>query len=129
MVAPENYIGETIKMDGMFSFFHDDSSGNDYYACIIMDDTACCSQGIEFVPTDDHTYPDDFPNRAVRSMSSEYLISIKKAKTNTAPLEMPHSPERHPRVKFYISFDVMSLNLSFSCFIIADNIEFTGELI
>ena len=45
----------------MFSFFQDDSTGNDYYTCIIMDDTACCSQGIEFVPTDDHTYPDDFP--------------------------------------------------------------------
>ena len=63
MVAPEDYIGKTIKMDGMFSFFHDDSTGNDYYACIIMDATACCSQGIEFVPTDDYTYPDDFPEQ------------------------------------------------------------------
>ena len=26
-----------------------------------MDATACCAQGIEFNPTDDYTYPDDFP--------------------------------------------------------------------
>ena len=29
----------------------------------ISDATACCSQGIEFVLTDDYTYPDDYPER------------------------------------------------------------------
>ena len=29
-------------------------------ACIISDATACCSQGIEFVLTDEYTYPDDY---------------------------------------------------------------------
>ena len=33
-----------------------------YYACLIADATACCSQGIEFVLDGDYTYPDDYPN-------------------------------------------------------------------
>ena len=46
---------------GLFSYYHDDSTNKDYYACIIQDATACCAQGIEFVLTDDYTYPDDYP--------------------------------------------------------------------
>ncbi len=61
MVTPENYIGKTVKMDGMFSCYHDEASDRNYYACIISDATACCSQGIEFVLTDEYSYPDDYP--------------------------------------------------------------------
>ncbi|MCR5523755.1 MAG: hypothetical protein K6F64_09010 [Clostridia bacterium] len=32
-----------------------------YYACLIADATACCSQGIEFLPTVKVNYPGDFP--------------------------------------------------------------------
>ena len=28
------------------------------FACVIADATACCSQGIEFVPDGDYTYPE-----------------------------------------------------------------------
>ena len=48
-------------MDGMFSLYHDESSNTNYYACIVADATACCSQGIEFVLTDEYAYPDDYP--------------------------------------------------------------------
>jgi len=41
--------------------FHDESSDKYYFACIISDATACCSQGIEFVLTDGYSYPDDYP--------------------------------------------------------------------
>ncbi len=61
MVSPENYIGKTVKMEGSFASYHDEATGNYYFACIIMDATACCSQGMEFVLTDDYTYPDDYP--------------------------------------------------------------------
>ncbi len=61
MISPENYIGKTVKMDGSFAFYHDEASDKNYYVCIIADATACCSQGIEFVLTDDYTYPDDYP--------------------------------------------------------------------
>ncbi len=61
MIMPEDYMGKTIKMNGMFSYMTDETTGNEYYACIIMDATACCSQGIEFELAGDYTYPDDYP--------------------------------------------------------------------
>ena len=63
MASPENYMGKTVKMGGSFAFYHDEVSDNDYYACIIADAAACCSQGIEFILTDDYTYPDDYPEQ------------------------------------------------------------------
>ena len=35
--------------------------GQIYFACIIADATACCSQGLEFVLAGEHIYPDDYP--------------------------------------------------------------------
>ena len=61
MVTPENYVGKTVKMDGIFASYHDESADKYYFACIISDATACCSQGIEFVLTDGYSYPDDYP--------------------------------------------------------------------
>jgi len=61
MIMPEDYMGKTIKMNGMFSYMVDETTGNEYYACIIMDATACCSQGIEFELAGDYVYPDDYP--------------------------------------------------------------------
>ena len=61
MYEPENYVGKTIKMDGLFTAYHDESTGNYYFACIIQDATACCAQGMEFILTEDHSYPDDYP--------------------------------------------------------------------
>lgn len=61
LVSPENYIGKTVKMDGLFALYHDETTDNYYFACIVADATACCSQGIEFVLKDDYTYPDDYP--------------------------------------------------------------------
>lgn len=59
--TPDAYIGKTVKMRGSFQMYHDEATDNYYFACIIADATACCSQGIEFVLTGEHTYPDDYP--------------------------------------------------------------------
>ena len=61
MYYPEKYVGKTVKMEGLYSDYLDETTGKHYYACIIMDATACCSQGIEFILTDDYKYPDDYP--------------------------------------------------------------------
>lgn len=61
MVMPENYVGKTVKMDGIFASYHDESADKYYFACIISDATACCSRGIEFMLTDEYSYPDDYP--------------------------------------------------------------------
>ena len=57
MTNPDDYVGKVIKMEGIYATYHDDASGNDYYACIIQDATACCAQGIEFVLADGN-YPE-----------------------------------------------------------------------
>ena len=61
MYYPENYIGKSVKMKGMYAGYHDESTDKYYHACIIQDATACCAQGIEFEPTDDYIFPDDYP--------------------------------------------------------------------
>ncbi len=61
MTAPDGYMGKTVKMKGPFSVYHDEETGNYYFACIISDAAACCSQGIEFILAGEHTYPKDYP--------------------------------------------------------------------
>lgn len=61
MVNPGDYMGRTIKMNGLFSVYEDDVTGQIYFACIIQDATACCAQGIEFILKGDYSYPEDYP--------------------------------------------------------------------
>ena len=61
LTAPEDYMGKTIKMNGAFNYYEDTVNNVTYYACVIMDATACCAQGLEFVPQDKYSFPDDFP--------------------------------------------------------------------
>ncbi len=53
MYEPDEYVGKVIKMDGLFNLYYDEAKDYTYYACIVQDATACCSQGIEFVPTEE----------------------------------------------------------------------------
>ena len=59
-IHPNDYIGKKIRMSGTMSTYHDEETGIDYYACLIADATACCSQGIEFQTTDEFD-PSDYP--------------------------------------------------------------------
>ncbi len=59
--TPDDYIGQTIKVKGTFSIYHDEATDKYYYACLVADTSACCSASLEFVPEGDFTYPDDFP--------------------------------------------------------------------
>ena len=61
MTDPESYIGKTIKAKGPFSYYYAEEAQKYYFAVIIADATACCSQGLEFVLEGDYTYPDDYP--------------------------------------------------------------------
>lgn len=53
---PGEYMGKTVKMTGDFASIYDEELGKTFYACQIQDETACCSQGLEFEPTEK---PDD----------------------------------------------------------------------
>ena len=61
MASPDNYTGKTVKMNGAFAYYEDPETKAQYFACIIADATACCSQGLEFILTGEHTYPNDYP--------------------------------------------------------------------
>ena len=59
MYTPEEYVGKKVRMEGFYSIYHDEASGVDYYACIIQDATACCAQGLEFVPLNPEKCPEE----------------------------------------------------------------------
>ncbi len=61
METPEDYVGKTIKMRGLYSYYYDEGTKNEYHACIVQDATACCANGLEFIPEGSLVYPDDFP--------------------------------------------------------------------
>ena len=60
-VNTSDYKGKTVKMQGQFSVYQDPNTQKYYFACLIAEATACCSQGIEFVLAGDYSYPDDYP--------------------------------------------------------------------
>lgn len=58
--APDKYKGKTIKAKGTFAVAQE--NGNTYFACMLTDATACCSQPLEFVLADTaRKYPADYP--------------------------------------------------------------------
>lgn len=66
MSSPEDYVGKTVKMQGIFSKGQLYAAGslNDggtVFACVIQDATACCAQGIPFELAGDYSYPQDYP--------------------------------------------------------------------
>lgn len=60
-MTPEDYQGKVIKMKGQFLSDLDTGTDTRYYACLILDATACCAEGLGFVPKDGYLYPEDFP--------------------------------------------------------------------
>ena len=63
---PAHYLGKTVKARGEFSIYQLVTDGvlqpdPVAYACIIADATACCAEGMEFVPEGDLTCPEDYP--------------------------------------------------------------------
>lgn len=61
MTEVDEYVDKTVKMEGLFSVYQDETTGEYHYGCIIQDATACCAQGLEFILAKDRKYPDDFP--------------------------------------------------------------------
>ena len=70
---PSEYMGKTVRMNGITAVYHDDVDNNDYYACVIQDATECCAQGIEFV-LNDGKYPEANTEVTVVGTFSSYKI-------------------------------------------------------
>ncbi len=63
MMTPEDYVGKTIHMEGIFSTYYDQNEDQYYHACVIQDATACCAQGIEFVLKGNPQFPEGYPEQ------------------------------------------------------------------
>ena len=61
LTEPDTYMGQKIRMKGALSYFQDPDTLKEYFAAVIADATACCSQGIEFIWKGEHSYPQDYP--------------------------------------------------------------------
>lgn len=61
MVLPQDYMGKTIRMEGITAIYTDEATGQKYYSCIVQDATACCAQGIEFRLKDADGNPSAYP--------------------------------------------------------------------
>ena len=57
---PGQYLGKVIRLRGLYSYYREPSTGVSYYACVVPDATACCMQGMEFVPAIEPEDPDHF---------------------------------------------------------------------
>ena len=62
MTTPEQYVGKTFRMEGLYYASYYDATQKYYHYCIIEDALGCCAQGMEFVWDDGtHIYPDEYP--------------------------------------------------------------------
>lgn len=59
--SPGDYIGKTIKLRGQYYASYYEQTGKYYHYIVVSDATACCQQGVEFLFSTEHAYPDDYP--------------------------------------------------------------------
>ena len=61
LVEPERYLGKVIKMKGTYATSYSEELNTRYHFVLIADAAACCQQGLEFMWSGDHRYPEDYP--------------------------------------------------------------------
>lgn len=61
IMSPDDYIGKTIRMTGIFMVYQDPETKQVYCGVIVEDATACCAQGFDLVMPEERSYPQDYP--------------------------------------------------------------------
>ncbi|MDR1705977.1 MAG: hypothetical protein LBS19_15015 [Clostridiales bacterium] len=61
MMNPEEYVGKTIRTDGLFHSEYWEPTDNYYQYVLIPDAAACCVQGLEIIWRGGHEFPGDYP--------------------------------------------------------------------
>ena len=72
MMAPEDYVGKIIRMNGACVSAYYEPTDATYYSIIIQDATACCAQGIEYVLGSGQAYPEDGGEATVTGRFESY---------------------------------------------------------
>ena len=65
LVEAETYENKTFKIKGKFQSFDNEENpaALPYFSVIINDVTMCCQEGIDFIWTGDHKWPQDYPKQ------------------------------------------------------------------
>ena len=87
MYSPESYIGKKVKVEGTFTYYHNEETDKYYYACFIADAAACCQQGIEFEPAKKVKFPDDFPKVGAKIIVTGVFYTYKEGNDTFAALK------------------------------------------
>ncbi len=61
LCSPEKYVGKIIRISGVFEVYENPETHIFYPAVLIVDATACCSSGIEFILRGNPSYPAGYP--------------------------------------------------------------------
>lgn len=61
MSNPDEYRGKIVKVPGNFNVAYNQDKTKRYYGCLVSDQSACCSLGVEFELPDSYSYPEDYP--------------------------------------------------------------------
>lgn len=79
---PSKYKGKTMRIKGPCRHAHSDEYQRDYYAVLIQDAAACCSQGFEFVWGDgSRTWPADYPSEDTEVVVTGSFDTYKEGET------------------------------------------------
>ena len=63
LIMPEEYENKTIKVSGAFEVYPNEEGEIDCFTLTVMDATACCKEGLDFIWLGDHSYPADYPKQ------------------------------------------------------------------
>ena len=58
---PDDFIGKKVRIKGSFTTYQTEEEAKDYFVCLVADSTACCVQGLEFVPEKGFSDPSEYP--------------------------------------------------------------------
>ena len=70
LLAPQEYLGRTIKMDGVYYEMFAANTGLTYHYIGIVDENACCQEGIEII------LPEDYPLGWDAYLESDVAITV-----------------------------------------------------
>ncbi len=61
LITPQEYMGKTVIMNGLFNAYENSEGTEMIFGCVVLDATACCAQGLEFILDGEYQYPEDYP--------------------------------------------------------------------
>jgi len=60
--SPKDYVGKTVKLNGLYHAEYYEPTEQYYHFIGVGDETACCLAWLEFVWSGERAYPDDYPD-------------------------------------------------------------------